>query len=119
MVQLVGVDHGPDRLHHAVGDVEGEDVDDPAIAVAGDRAGLAVNPGQLDGGAPLRSLAVQPEHEPGDLLRTVDRPGCGPGLASAVANGDHVGREQFEQAVHVAAARRVEEPAGHLFALLA
>src|SRR5271169_6635317 len=81
VAQLVGVDHGSDRLHLAVGDVESEDVDDAPRGVVGDRPGLAVDPGQLDAGAHLRPPASQPEHEPGHLLRPVERPGRRPGLA--------------------------------------
>ena len=61
MVQLVGVDDGPDRLHLAVGDVDGEDADHAAFAIEGDPAGLAVHPGRLDVNAHLRGPAVQPE----------------------------------------------------------
>ena len=43
----------------------------------------------------------------------------GLGLAAAIANHDDVGGEEFEQAVQVTAAGRLEEPAGHLVALLA
>ena len=119
MVQLVGVDDGPDRLHPAVGDVEGEDVDHAAFAIVGDPAGLAVHPGRLDADAHLRGPPVQPEHEPGHVLGPGQRPGGRPGLAAAVAHHDHVGGEQFEQAGQVAAAGRVEEPASHLVTLLA
>src|SRR5580700_1334957 len=48
VVKLVRVDHRPDRLHQAVGDVEDEDVDDPAFRVVADRPRLAVDPGRLD-----------------------------------------------------------------------
>ena len=75
MVQLVGIDDGPDRLHQAVGDVNSEDVDDPVLRVVGDGPGLTVNPGQLDAGAQLRPPAGQTEHEPGHLERSVDRLG--------------------------------------------
>ena len=119
MVELVGVDHRPDRLHHAVGDVEGEDVDDAVLGVVGDRPRLVVDPGQLEPGTHLRRPAGQPEHEPRDLLRSVERLGRRPGLAAAVANHDHVRGEQFEQPGQVAAAGRGEEPAGHLVTLLA
>ena len=118
-MQLVGVDHGPDGLHLAVGDVEGEDVDDAPFGVVGDRPRLAVDPRQFDTGAHLRSAAGQPEHEPGHLLPPVDRPGRRPGLAAAIAHHSHVRREQFEQGGHVTAAGRLEEPAGHLLTLRA
>ena len=65
MVQLVGVDDGPDRLHPAVGDVQDEHVDHPAFAVVADPAGLAVHPGWLDVDAQLGGAPVQAEHEPG------------------------------------------------------
>jgi hypothetical protein len=119
MVELVGVDHRSDRLHHAVGDVEGEDVDDAVFGVVGDRSRLVVDPGQLDVGTHLRPPACQPEHEPRDLFRPMDRFGRRPGLAAAVADHDHVGGEQFEQAGQVAAVGCGEEPAGHLATLLA
>jgi len=119
MVQLVGVDDGPDRLHPAVGDVEGEDVDHAAFAIVGDPAGLAVHPGRLDADAHLRGPPVQPEHEPGHVLGPGQRPGGRPGLAAAVAHHDHVRREQIQQGGHVAALGGGEEPAGHLVTLLA
>jgi hypothetical protein len=96
-MQLVGVDHGSDRLHLAVGDVEGEDVDDAPIGVVGDRPRLAVDPGQPDTGTHLRPTAGQPEHEPGDLQRPVERVGCRPGLAAAIPHHDHVRCQQFQQ----------------------
>ena len=40
-------------------------------------------------------------------------------LTAAVADRDHVGGEEFEQAVEVTAAGGIEEPAGYLVALLA
>src|SRR6266699_5629395 len=119
MVQLVGVDDGPDRLHQAVGDVQYEYVDHAALAIVGDPARLAVDPGWLDVDAHLRGPAVQPEHEPDHLFGPDQRLGDRPGLAAAVADHDHVRREQFEQAGHVAAFGGGEKPAGHLLALLA
>ena len=118
MVELVGVDHGPDRLHHAVGDVEGEDVDNPALRVVGDRPGLAVDRRQLEACAQLRPPAGQSEHEPGDPLRALGRLGRRPGLPAAVADQDHVRSEQLEQGGQVAALGGGEEPAGDLVALL-
>jgi hypothetical protein len=119
VVKLVGVDHGPDRLHHAIGDIKGQDADDSVGRVVGDRPGLAVDPRQFDAGAQARSLAGQPEHEPGHPLRAVEWPDGGPGLAAAIADHNHVGSEQLEQAGHVPARGRGEEPPGHLVALLA
>jgi len=49
----------------------------------------------------------------------VQRLAPGLGLAAAIANHDHVGGEEFEQAVEVTAAGGIEEPAGYLVALLA
>jgi hypothetical protein len=43
VLQLVGVDHGPDGLDLAVGDVEREDAHHPVVWVVGHRAGLAVD----------------------------------------------------------------------------
>lgn len=119
MLQLVGVDHGPDGLHLAVGDVEGEDVDHTALGVVGDRAGLTVDPTKLAVAAHLLPAAEQPEHEPGHPFRPGHRLGQRRGLAAAVADHDYVGGEQFEQAGQVAAVGRGEEPAGHLAAHLA
>ena len=119
MVQLVGVDDGPDRLHLAVGDVQYEHVDHAAFAIVGDRAGLPVHPGWLEVDAHLRGTPVQPEHEPGHPLGPGQRLDDRPGLAAAVADHDHIRREQFEQGGHVAASGGGEEPAGHLLALLA
>jgi hypothetical protein len=117
MLELVRIEDGPDCLDHTVGDVEGEDVDDPLIGVIGDRAGLAVDPGQIDPGSHLRTTAGQPEHEPGHLLPPMDRAGRGPGLAAAIAHHDHVWRQHLEQGVHVAAGSGGKETTGHLLAL--
>jgi hypothetical protein len=117
--ELVGVDHGPDRLHHAVGDVEREHVDHPAFRVAGHRARLPVHPGQLAVGTEHLPAAEQAEHEPCHPLRPGKRLRQRLALAAAVADHDHVGREQLEQRGQVAARGGGEEPAGHLVALLA
>jgi len=119
MLELVGVDHGANRLHQAVGDVEGEDAGDPAVGVVGHRARLAVDQGRYDIGAVLLRSAVQPEEEPGDPFRPVHRLPQGLALAAAVADHDHIGGEEVQQARKVTAPDRVEEPAGHLIALLA
>ena len=118
MAQLVGVDHGPDRLHLAVGDVEREDVDHTAFGVVGNRAGLAVDPRQFAVRAHLLAPAEQTEDETGDTVPPVEGLGQGPGLAAAVTDGDNVGREQVEQASQVTAPGGGEEPAGHLVTLL-
>jgi hypothetical protein len=57
VLEFVGVDHGADRLHHAVGDVEGEDAGHPALGVVGHHAGLAVDQGRHAVGALLLGLA--------------------------------------------------------------
>lgn len=119
MAELVGVDHGPDRLHLAVGDVEGEDIDHPPLRVVGHGTGLAVDPYQLGAGTHLLPAAKQPDQEPCRPFWPVQRPGCRPGLAAAVADHYHVGGEQFEQVGQVAARGRGKEAAGHLVALLA
>ena len=119
MLELVGVDHGADRLHQAVGDVEREDAGHPAFGVVDHRAGLAVDQGRHAVDALLLRPAEQPEQEPGDPFRPVQRLAQGLALAAAVADRDHVGGEEFEQRVEVAAGRGVEEAAGHLVALLA
>jgi hypothetical protein len=118
VLELVGVDHGPDRLHHAIGDVQGQDVDHEAFGVVGHQAGLAVDPGRLAAGAQVLGPARDAQHEAGYQLGPVERPSCRPGLTAAVADHDHVGREEFEQAGQVAARRGGEEPARHLRALL-
>jgi hypothetical protein len=51
VLELIGVDHRPDRLNYAVGDVEGQDVDHEAFGVVGHHARLAVDPGWLTAGA--------------------------------------------------------------------
>ena len=95
MLELVGVDHGADRLHHAVGDVEGEDAGHPALGVVGHRPGLAVDQGRHAVRAFLLRPAEQPEHEPGDPLRPVQRLAQGLALAATVADHDHVGGEEL------------------------
>ena len=117
MLELVGVDHGPDRLHHAIGDVEGHDVDHEAFGVVGHQAWLPVNPGRLAAGAQLHGPARGAEHEARDPFGTVERLSCRPCLTAAVPDHDHVGCEQFDQAAEVAARGGGEEPARHLLAL--
>ena len=119
MLELVGVDHGADRLHQAVDDVQREDADHPALGVVDDRPRLAVDQGGLAVGAFLLGPAEQPEQEPGHPFRPVRRLEPGLALAAAVADHDHVGGEEVQQATQVTAADGVEEPAGHLVALLA
>jgi hypothetical protein len=119
VLKLVGVDHRTDRLHQAVGDVEGEDACHPAFGVVDHGARLPVHQGRHAVDALLLRAAEQPDHEPGDPLRPVHRLAQSPALASAVADRHHVGGEKFEQRAQVAAARSVEEAAGHLVALLA
>jgi hypothetical protein len=118
MLELVGVDHGAHRLHQAVGDVEGEHADHPALGVVDHRTRLAVDHGRHGVGALFLRPAEQPEQEPGDPVRAVRGLAPGQALAAAVADHDHVGRQEFEQPVDVTAAHDVEEPAGHLIALL-
>jgi hypothetical protein len=96
MPELVRVDHGPDRLDQAVGDVQRDYAEHAALCVVGDRARLAVDPGQLRPGKRGEQRLA---------------------LAATIADHDHVGREHLEQPGQVAAARGGEEPAGHLVAL--
>jgi len=117
VLELVGVDHGPDRLNDAVGDVEGQDVDHEVFGVVGHQARLAVDPGRLAAGAQVLGPARDAEHEAGHPLGPEERLSCRPGLAAAVPDHDHVGGEQVEQAGQVAARGRGEEPARHLLAL--
>ena len=119
MLELVGVDHGTHRLYPAVGDIEREDTGHPAFGVVGHRSRLAVDQGRHGVRALLVRPPEQPEQEPGDPVRPVGRLEQGLALAAAVAHQDHVRGEELEQAVQVTAARRLEEPAGHLVALLA
>ena len=119
MLELVGVDYRADRFDLAVGDVESEDAAHPAFGVVGHRTRLAVDQGRLGVGPILLCPAEQPEQEPGDPFRPVQRLAQGLALAAAVADHDHVGGEEFEQPVEVTAAGRLEEPARHLVALLA
>jgi hypothetical protein len=46
VTKLVGIDHGTDRLDHAVGDVEREHSDHTPFGVVRDGTRLAVDPGQ-------------------------------------------------------------------------
>jgi len=117
MPELVRVDHGPDRLDQAVGDVQRDYAEHAALCVVGDRAWLAVDPGQLAVRAQLLAAAAQPEQEPGDPFRPDQRGEQRLALTAAVADHDHVGRQQLNQPGQVAAASGGEEPAGHLVAL--
>jgi hypothetical protein len=93
VLELVRVDHGADRLHPAVGDVDREDAGHPAFRVVGHRAGLAVDQGRHGVATHLLRPAEQPEHEPGDLYRPVGRMAHGLALAATVADHDDVGGE--------------------------
>jgi hypothetical protein len=73
MLELVGVDHGPDRLHLAVGDVEREDAGHPTPGIVGHRTRLAIDQGRHGVGALLLGTTEQPEQEPGDPVRPVQR----------------------------------------------
>jgi hypothetical protein len=117
--ELIGVDHGPDRLNDAVGDVEGQDVDHETFGVVGHQARLAVDPGRLAAGVQLRRPARDTEHEAGHPHRPEERLCSRPGLTAAVSDHHHVRSEQVEQAGQVAARGGGEEPARHLLTLLA
>ena len=119
MLELVGVDHGAHHLHQAVGDIDGEDAGHPSLRVIDHRPGLAVDQGRYRIGALFPGPAEQPEQEPGHPFGPVRRLAQGQALAAAVADHDHVGSEELEQPAEVTAAHGVEEPAGHLVALLA
>jgi hypothetical protein len=119
VLELVGVDHGTHRLYPAVGDVEREDAGHSAFGVVGHRARLAVDQSRLGVCALLVRPAEQPEHEPGDSFRPVCGLARGQAFAAAIADHDDVGRQEVQQAIEVAALDRVEEPPGHLVALLA
>jgi hypothetical protein len=118
VLELIGVDHGPDRLNDAVGDVEGQHVDHQAFGVVGHQARLAVDPGRLTAGVQLCRPARDAEHEAGHPQGPEERLSCRPGLTAAISDHDHIGGEQVEQAGQVAARDRGEEPARHLLALL-
>jgi hypothetical protein len=118
VLELVRVDHGANHLHLAVGDVDRENAGHAAVGVVGHRARLAVDQGRHGVGPVLLRPAVQPEQEPGDPLRPVRGLAQGLTLAAAVADHDHVGGEELQQAAEVASPGRLEEAAGHLVALL-
>jgi hypothetical protein len=119
MLELVRVDHGADRLDQAVGDVKGEDADHAALLVVGDGPGLAVDHGRHAVGALLLRPAEQRDDEPADPFGSVQRLAYGLALAAAVADRDHVGREDVQQCAEVPAVYCAEEAAGHLVPLLA
>jgi hypothetical protein len=119
VLELVGVDHGVDRLHQAAGDVEREDGGHPAFCVVDHRAGLAVDQGRHGVGPLVLRPAEQPEQEPPDPFGPVRGLAPGQALAAAVADHDDVGRQEVQQVIDVTAVDRVEEPAGHLVTLLA
>jgi hypothetical protein len=92
VLELVGVDHGADRLDPAVADVKREDAGHPAFRVVGHRSRLAVDHGRHGVRAVLVRPAEEPEQESGDPFRPVRGLARGPALAAAVADQDHVGR---------------------------
>jgi hypothetical protein len=73
VLELVGVDHGAERLDLAVGDVECEHAGHPAFGVVGHPAGLAVDQGRHEVGTLLLGPAEQPEQEPGHPFGPVQR----------------------------------------------
>jgi hypothetical protein len=96
MLELVRVDHGADRLHQAVGDVERDDAGHPPRDVVDHRTRLAVDQGWLPVRAVLMAASEQPEDKPGNPVRPVQRLAPGLTLAAAVADHDHVGSEQAQ-----------------------
>jgi hypothetical protein len=116
MSKLVGVDHGADRLDHAVGHLKPEHGEHPPRGVVPDRARLAVDPGQPERSAQGPAPAEETGQQPGDPFPPVQRRADRLRLAAAVGVEHHVGREHAEQRVHVAARRGLEEPAGQLLA---
>jgi hypothetical protein len=116
MTKLVGIDHGPDRLDHAVGDVELDHADHAPLGVVQHGARLAVDPGQPEGDAEDPGPAEQADEQPHDALPPAQRLPDRPRLAATVPVEHHVGREHAEQRVHVAARGGLEEPAGEFLA---
>jgi hypothetical protein len=116
MTELVGIDHGADRLDQAVGDVKREHVDHAPLGVVGHRARLAVDPGRPEGSAeepaPAEQAAKQSQYPLSSGQRFPHRL-C---LAAAVRVEHHVRREHGEQLVHVASSGGGEEPAGQFLA---
>ena len=96
MPELIGIHNGTDGVDLPVRDFQGERADHAMLAVVGDRARLAVD----QGGLPVRTILLgateQPEDEPGDPVRPVQRLTPGQALAAAVADHDHVGGEQAQ-----------------------
>jgi len=118
VLQLVRVDHGSDRLHRAVVDVEREHVRDPPLGVEHERAGLAVHVVELEGDAQLGHLLADPGEELAHAVPADDRSRPRRRVATAVAVDDDVGSEHLDERIDVPLGDRVEEPRGQAFALL-
>ncbi len=106
-------------LHEPVGAVEPHHVRQKPRRVEEHRAGLPVDLRPAHRHAELAPLEADAGHQPADPVAADDRPAPRRHPTAAVAEDDRVGREQLDQPIEVAVARRPEEPVGELVPLLA
>src|SRR3954447_16373040 len=101
VVELVGIDDRPDRLHGAVDDVEDEDVDEAAVRIAHEGAGLTVAAAPLEPPAGRAHSLAETGEEAGDPFGTDDRRAPLRHLAAPVAVDDGIGGEDVDEALDV------------------
>src|SRR5215469_7096102 len=116
--ELVGIDHGPDSLDSAIGDVEADHVDQPALWVEDFGSGMTVDYDQFGLDAEPFTLPEPGVEHPGNVVAAVDRAVYARALGPAVAVQDGVIGEQSDEPVHVASLAGGEELFGKPVALL-
>src|SRR5215469_12188892 len=117
--ELVGIDDGPDSLDSAIGDVEADHVDQPALWVEELGSGMAVDYDQFRMDAQPLTLPEPGVEHPANVVAAEDRAVYAGALGSAVAVEDGVIGEQPNEPVHVASLAGGEKLFGELVALLA
>src|SRR5215472_4795292 len=88
MGELVGIDDGPDGLDGAIGDVQADHVDQPALWVEELGSGMAVDHDRLGLDAQPFTLPEPGVEHPGNVVAAVDRAVNAGALGPAVAVED-------------------------------
>src|SRR5215470_12616794 len=117
--ELVGIDDGPDGLDSAIGDIETDHVDQPALWVEELGSGMAVDHDRFGLDAQPLTLPEPGVEHPGNVVAAVDRAVYAGALGPAVAVEDCVIGEQSNEPVHVASLAGGKELFGKPVALLA
>src|SRR5215472_8010929 len=116
--ELVGIDDGPDGLDSAIGDVEADHVDQPALWVEELGSGMAVDYDQFGPDTQPSTLPEPGVEHSGNVVAAVDRAVYASSLGPAVAVKDGVIGQQPNEPVHVASLAGGEELFGEPVALL-